>query len=107
MSVSQLSQRSVDLSAHSLDGDIMFNPKWLVLGSLLGAAALIANYDRDLGIAAGVILGMVALGVIWFKVRLWMAGQKTGATREALAQRYSKLTENRRRARSKELSEEG
>lgn len=84
----------------------MFDPKWLVLGVLLSAFALLANYDKQLGIAAGAVLGLIALGYLWVKVRLWMAGHEPGDTRRAMIARFRKLTDNRRRARDKELSGE-
>lgn len=84
----------------------MFDPKWLVLGVFVAAFALLANYDVQLGIAAGTLLGIAAIVYFWARLRLWMADHEPGDTRRTMVERFRKLTDNRRRARDKELSGE-
>ncbi|MEL7188962.1 MAG: hypothetical protein AAGK17_05365 [Pseudomonadota bacterium] len=106
MSVIVIPRRTAPLSAFSTDGDMMINPKWLVFGVLLSAFVLLANYDLQLGLAAGSILGIVLAIYAWVQYRLWLADHEPGDTRRAMINRMRKLTENRRRARNKELSGE-
>ena len=44
------------------------DPKWIVSACALAAFGLILNYDLRLGIAAGIVLGMI--GAVWLYIAL-------------------------------------
>lgn len=44
------------------------DPKWIVSACALAAFALILNYDLRLGIAAGIVLGVI--GALWLFIAL-------------------------------------
>lgn len=73
------------------------NPKWLVIGVALAAFGLILSYDVRLGLAAGVLLGVI--GALWLYLAL-RYGSLSGAPsgRRALVAQFRQQTSNRRRA---------
>ncbi|MEM6907781.1 MAG: hypothetical protein AAF494_03800 [Pseudomonadota bacterium] len=87
-----------------LDGDTMFDPKWFVLSFSLGAFGLILNYDLQLGIAAGTLLGLAGLLYLWMWLRFAPGPDEPKSERGAMVERFQLLARNRRKARQKELS---
>lgn len=72
-------------------------PKWLVLGVALAAFGLLMSFDVRLGIAAGALLGVVA--VVWLYIAL-RYGSLSGApsVRTSLVERAQQQEANRRLA---------
>ncbi len=76
----------------------MIDLKWYVIGAGLIAFALLASYDQALGIAAGVVLAVIAA----IRISLWfLLAPEKGAPeseRGAMIERFQRLSENRRKA---------
>jgi len=81
----------------------MLDPKWFVIGVALGAAALAANYDVGLGMAAGVVLAILVGIYLWIRINLAIGDSQPGSNRARLARRIQRLGRNRREAQAKEL----
>jgi len=73
------------------------SPKWLVGAVAVAACAVLASYDVRLGMAAGTLLGVVALVWLYLAVRY---GSLSGApsVRAALVERSRQQAANRERA---------
>jgi len=82
------------------------NPKWVVTGVALAAFGLILSYDLRLGLAAGVVLGVI--GALWLYVALRF-GSLSGAPsgRLALAAQFRQQMRNRRRAAARSGPQQG
>ncbi len=76
----------------------MIDLKWYVIGAALIAFALLASYNQALGIAAGVVLAVIA--VIRISLWFWLAPEKDAPASErgAMIERFERLSENRRKA---------
>jgi hypothetical protein len=72
-------------------------PKWLVIVVAVAAFGLILSYDVRLGLAAGVLLGVI--GGVWLYLAL-RYGSLSGAPsgRRALVAQFRQQSSNRRRA---------
>lgn len=95
------------LAVYHPDGDTMIDPKWLVMGVVLASLSLILNYDLRLGAAASVLLLVVSAIYLWISYRLAPASDEPRSEREAMFDRFSRLSRNRRAARAKELGSQG
>ncbi len=83
----------------------MLDPKWAIIAVALGVFALAAGYDAQLGLAAGVVLAVLAAMYLWFRVRFSHEREQLGASRAALSSRFSSLGRNRRTAEARETAE--
>ena len=83
------------VSSENLTGGLA--PKWMVGAVALVAAAVLASYDWRLGLAAGALLGVIA--VVWLFVALRF-GSLSGArsVRGSIVESAAAHTRNRRRA---------
>lgn len=83
--------------------ETMLSPKWFVIGAALAAFLLLITYDLMFGIAAGVLLAVIAAIRIGFAI--WLAPEQGApeSERGALVERFRRLSRNRRKARIKEL----
>lgn len=82
----------------SRDHGLWLDPKWLVSAVALAALALIFSFDVRLGLAFGVLLGVIL--AMWFYIALRfgsLSGQPASG-RPALVERFQSQTSNRRRA---------
>ena len=82
----------------SRDHGLWLDPKWLVGGVGIAAFGLIINYDLRLGLAFGVLLGVIL--AVWFYIALRFGSLSGGPAsgRPALVARFQSQTSNRRRA---------
>ena len=81
----------------STDDGAWLDPKWLVTGVAVVAFALIASYDLRLGIAAGALLGGVAVFWLYFALRYGsLSGAPSG--HKALVAQVRQQMANRRQA---------
>lgn len=79
------------------DDGLLRDPKWLVAGVAVAAAALLANYDLRLGLAAGALLGTVVLFWLYLALRYGSLGGAPSG-RKVLAARVRQQADNRRAA---------
>ncbi|MGB3469586.1 MAG: hypothetical protein WBA51_02035 [Erythrobacter sp.] len=80
----------------------MFDPKWGVFAVALGAFALAASYDLRLGVAAGVVIAIIAAIYLWIRLRFAFGNEDSPADRSKLATRFARLGKNRRDALARE-----
>lgn len=82
----------------SRDHGLWLDPKWLVGAVALVALGLIASYDLRLGLAFGVLLGVVLAA--WFYIAMRFGSLSGGPVsgRHALVARFQSQTSNRRNA---------
>jgi hypothetical protein len=74
------------------------DPKWIVSACALAAFGLIMNYDLRLGIAAGIVLGVI--GAVWLYIALRYGSLSGGPAsgRSKLVTRVRAQISNRRLA---------
>ncbi len=82
----------------------MLDPKWAIIAVALGVFALAASYDAQLGLAAGVVLAVIASIYLWVRVRFASEGAQSGASRAVLSTRFLSLGRNRRAAEARETA---
>ena len=91
------------------DDGLPVSPKWLVAIVALAAFALLIGYDLRLGIAAGVVLGVVVL--LWLYLALRYGSLSDGPPRErkAIVAQFRQQQSNRRdaAAQSADVTERG
>lgn len=74
------------------------NPKWLVVAVALAAFGLILSYDLRLGLAAGVLLGVMAAFWLYVSLRYGSLSSEPASGRKALVARLRSQGSNRRLA---------
>lgn len=75
-----------------------FDPKWMVVAVALAAFGLALSYDLRLGVAAGVLLGVIAVFWLYLSLRYGTLSDEPASGRKALVERLRSQTSNRRSA---------
>lgn len=75
-----------------------FNPKWLVVAVAFAAFGLIFSYDMRLGIAAGVLLGVIGAFWLYLALRYGSLSSEPASGRRAMVARLRSQSSNRRLA---------
>ena len=74
------------------------DPKWLVTAFALTALVLIMTYDLRLGVAFGVLLGVIAALWLYIALRYGSLSGPPASGRNALVTRFQSQSSNRRLA---------
>lgn len=86
------------MAASSDDEGSWLDPKWFVAGFALVIFSLILTYDLRLGIAVGVLFGVIGAFWLYVTLRYGSLSREPASGRKALVKRFQSQTSNRRRA---------
>jgi hypothetical protein len=80
------------------DDGLWFSPKWPVALVALATWALVMGYDLRLGIAAGILLGVIAALWLYIALRYGSLSDGPPRKRKAIVAQFLQQQSNRRRA---------